>query len=696
MGNTYYIRHFAGSDANTGLSADQAWRTLNRARISVAPGDTAYVGAGDYTLSGESKDFLGFREGSSLSPIHYIGDYDGSHTGDAGEVKTSYAAVERGWGIIENFDFCGYFQQGASYFGTIIIDAAARDPDECRVKFERCKIAERCWIDSVSTIFENCYMNYKENAGTECIYVLNNTTFHHAITLTLRHCTVIQTNTNEPNIFFAVTDLAYFYSKNNLFINFNMNPVPWSKGIYQSNTVTALITYSDYNHFEHYRALHYWVGATGWYYSDLVHWQDSTGRDTHSTEGWAHLMSFTTFFDGYKLKDISPCIGTAAGGQYDDIEGNVRDGSAPDKGCYEWQGDPISLIKTYFVRKSGNDANDGLSKENAFLTLRAATDVISQYETCYIGAGTYDEVLYMPNSGDYTQYIGDLDGNYTGDEGEVHIEAMMNVCSKEPYQLSIINHHVCLENLHFFDEYFASPFWRASVLTPGTHGCIFSKVRADKSFAMGNTHCSKIVNCVAWPMASSEPGFTAIAFAIGQTNWIYHNTFIHNTGQGPAAGSAAAIGKYGIIKNNIFVSLSENTPALDTGVGDVMNIDYNFYQYNPTIGADMHSNYADLETWQAVEGHDENALEGDPLFEADGYHIKPISPCVDMANGALLFGMAAPIDEDIDEDFRPLGAGSDIGADEVDFPPLFEENLYVKVPMANIIRFITPDYANRR
>jgi len=44
-----------------------------------------------------------------------------------------------------------------------------------------------------------------------------------------------------------------------------------------------------------------------------------------------------------------------------------------------------------------------------------------------------------------------------------------------------------------------------------------------------------------------------------------------------------------------------------------------------------------------------------------------------------------------------MGLGPDIGADEVEPPiALPEENLYVKIPLANIVRFVTPDYANRR
>ncbi len=80
---TYYVRK-SGLDTNGGLSAGDAFLTIDKAANTVAAGDTVYVGAGTYreTVTMDTA-------GSSGSVIKYIADVDGSQTGDAGLVVIS-------------------------------------------------------------------------------------------------------------------------------------------------------------------------------------------------------------------------------------------------------------------------------------------------------------------------------------------------------------------------------------------------------------------------------------------------------------------------------------------------------------------------------------------------------------------------------------------------------------------------------
>lgn len=81
MANTYYVGT-GGNDSNNGTTWALRKLTLNGAEdIPVEAGDTVYVGAGTYreTLTCDV-------DGSSGSPITYIGDYDGSHTDGTGGV----------------------------------------------------------------------------------------------------------------------------------------------------------------------------------------------------------------------------------------------------------------------------------------------------------------------------------------------------------------------------------------------------------------------------------------------------------------------------------------------------------------------------------------------------------------------------------------------------------------------------------
>lgn len=80
--------------------------------------------------------------------------------------------------------------------------------------------------------------------------------------------------------------------------------------------------------------------------------------------------------------------------------------------------------ETYFVRVSGNDANDGRTPSSAFATLGAAVSVVSAGDTVYIGAGVHaGGVTIIPGGteADPIRFIGDIDGAQTGDAGEVTV-----------------------------------------------------------------------------------------------------------------------------------------------------------------------------------------------------------------------------------------------------------------------------------
>jgi parallel beta-helix repeat protein len=88
---TFYVRQ-SGDDANSGLSADAAFRTIDKATDDLGPGDTVYVGAGTYQADSgavprpiAAVDILD-AGGTASQPIQIIADVTGVHTGDAGDV----------------------------------------------------------------------------------------------------------------------------------------------------------------------------------------------------------------------------------------------------------------------------------------------------------------------------------------------------------------------------------------------------------------------------------------------------------------------------------------------------------------------------------------------------------------------------------------------------------------------------------
>ncbi|MDP6467033.1 MAG: right-handed parallel beta-helix repeat-containing protein, partial [Pirellulaceae bacterium] len=79
----YYVRT-SGNDDNNGLSAGQAFKTIEEAADVAGAGDTVYVGAGTYTDEVEVEN-----DGTSANPIRFEADSSGAQTGDAGDVIVS-------------------------------------------------------------------------------------------------------------------------------------------------------------------------------------------------------------------------------------------------------------------------------------------------------------------------------------------------------------------------------------------------------------------------------------------------------------------------------------------------------------------------------------------------------------------------------------------------------------------------------
>ncbi|HOU18435.1 MAG TPA: hypothetical protein PLW05_09090, partial [Candidatus Marinimicrobia bacterium] len=81
---------------------------------------------------------------------------------------------------------------------------------------------------------------------------------------------------------------------------------------------------------------------------------------------------------------------------------------------------PLSVLATnYYVRKSGNDSNNGLTPATAWKTVtKAANYNLQPGDTVFIGTGIYNEQLIPSRSGSSTAYIvyyGDYKGLKTQD-----------------------------------------------------------------------------------------------------------------------------------------------------------------------------------------------------------------------------------------------------------------------------------------
>jgi hypothetical protein len=82
-------------------------------------------------------------------------------------------------------------------------------------------------------------------------------------------------------------------------------------------------------------------------------------------------------------------------------------------------GDSEEKGRVFYVRQTiGNDANDGLSPQSAWLSLSKLEEVMAAGDTAYVGPGLYREMVTVANSGTAEAritFVGDTTGQHTGD-----------------------------------------------------------------------------------------------------------------------------------------------------------------------------------------------------------------------------------------------------------------------------------------
>jgi len=701
----WFISKQNGNDSNSGTSKEDAWKTFapcNAAIYSntIREGDIIHVGPGTYTspeypyvMSGDH--IWAEQGGLSTIPIHFLADPECEWlTDDApGPVRVDFVIINNAVIEVEGFDIFSYYKTGfpiVYYWGSVsIYSSSGKTPEGCIGYLDKCKIAERSWINNANVQFTNSLLGYAELIH-ENIYQINNNTFDQSVYLKVVNCTLQNSAVVSVSGMVAMfaTDPIHVSSINNIFIDFGNK----CGGVYIYTYVGDVVWQDcDYNHYEYYDGT-FALGSR-----NLEKWQEDTGLDMNGSEGWTYLKGFYQNASGYKLFNLSPCIGTGVPTgsfglvPYFDIEYNLRSGSSTCKGCYEFQGTPDLYTKTYYIRKSGNDLNTGLDKNNAFLTIGKATDVVSPYDIIYIGSGTYAESFCISNSGSYTTWVGDKKGIYTGDSpGDIKIQSFLNMVSQPPYFLMGPKHHIKISNIYFYSYFAYIDTIHASVVSYGGHGLEFHQCRADHGMWCQGVWGCQFINNASW----SSPFFGSInyqRFAMhapgGCSNFYFHNTFIHPYGRAIANGSCFNGSSYDIVVNNIIKCLIESSgsfsgtdPVIQIPAGSIDEcvFDGNFYQYGDVgqvFAWEGLNNWDTLTLWQSGSAQDLNSYEGDPLFESDGFHIQLISPCVDKAliswedHNDTEYIVGVYIDYDLQG--RPMGHGFDIGCDEVLFiePP---------------------------
>lgn len=153
-------------------------------------------------------------------------------------------------------------------------------------------------------------------------------------------------------------------------------------------------------------------------------------------------------------------------------------------------------MATYYIRISGSDSNAGTSPSAAWRTLTKALGAagIASGDTLYIGAGIYREVttVSMTSATVETFIIGDTDGKYTGDAGEVRITAFTTNDESPPTNTALINLNgrdfLTFRNLSFWGPHTVVPTIISATTANSTNisfnNCSFSAATTASSRVM--------------------------------------------------------------------------------------------------------------------------------------------------------------------------------------------------------------------
>ncbi|MGE0756793.1 MAG: right-handed parallel beta-helix repeat-containing protein, partial [Pirellulaceae bacterium] len=396
----YYVRT-TGNDSNSGTSKNAAYRTVQKAVSKASAGDRVYIGAGTYS---ESITFP--RDGNLLQSIRFIGDTNGTKTGDAGTVVITAP------GIVMDLSSDNFIQlekltisggttgiRIASGLGVVVQECTVQntagigiDVTNSVVIIERTAVSgptgKGISFNGSSYILVNCLIQDAGGIGLHSKSV--------SLLSVATHVTVVRSSSD--GILHDGGLLALYDT-----ISANCS----GRGLVQSS---GLMTH-DYNVV---------YNNTGGNFS-------GTSKQSHESIDDPKFLSASDFHlqsSGSSAMDQGTYLLVN-----EDLEGTKRPaGGRVDIGCYEGSGSGGGVVtsKEYYVRATGDDTKSGRSPASAFRTLTKAASVVTPGETVYVGAGTFTGVVELSNKAgtvtDKIQFLADTTGAKTGDAGDVIVD----------------------------------------------------------------------------------------------------------------------------------------------------------------------------------------------------------------------------------------------------------------------------------
>ena len=184
-----------------------------------------------------------------------------------------------------------------------------------------------------------------------------------------------------------------------------------------------------------------------------------------------------------------------------------------------------------YVRKSGNDSNDGSTPELAKLTIENAFAAASNGDIIYIGSGIHHITSGMSDK--YLTFYGDINGEYTGDAGEVIIDGI-NPSNNSYYSFtpeviksSVSGNTIYIKNIMFENILSQGAILNSSVGYFDIENCNFVKCRCSsviKASSLLNINNVIISECVNY----SSDIYGIYISGDNDSNFYINNTIIKN------------------------------------------------------------------------------------------------------------------------------------------------------------------------
>ena len=251
---------------------------------------------------------------------------------------------------------------------------------------------------------------------------------------------------------------------------------------------------------------------------------------------------------------------------------------------------------TYFVRKTGNDGNGGLSKGDAWLTITYALGEISNGDTIIIGAGDYSgEALDLSGLSD-VRILGDRHGTKTGDAGAVEVSS----CTATDY--AYIEHITTTGDMEVTGDWVI-----LSACTVGESLLVGSGCRGCRAITCGVTDSV---------VATNPDGLELLSL-----------TILGGASQAPVIINSGT----GISLRNCIIIAAGDQYVISLAVPDrAMDFDHNLYWGGIGVFAynsDTAESFPELSDWQRT-GQDANSRYVDPLLT--DFDPAAGSPAIDM------------------------------------------------------------------